>query len=99
MKTLDDAWRWYHATRDNLLRMHRLASRHWHGLPWEGQLGRDDEFRPLEGPEVISGTQYGLEFLDDLTVVVLFSVFEQSIRDHIRDKVQSESAAFAHPVL
>jgi len=99
MKTLEDAWRWYHATRDNLLRMHRLAHRHWQGLPWEGPLGRDDDFRMLEDSTVVTETKYGLDFLDDLTVVVLFSVFEQTIRDQIRDEVREESVGLSHPVL
>jgi hypothetical protein len=99
MKTLDDAWRWYHATRDNLDRMHRLARRYWQALPWEGSLGRDDDFRTLEDEEVLKETKYSLDFLDDLTVVVLFSVFEQTIRDQVRDEVQAESAGLIHPVL
>ena len=47
MKALDDAWRWYENTRDNLLRLNRLARKYWLSLPWEGALGRDDEFRLL----------------------------------------------------
>lgn len=99
MKTLDDAWKWYVNTRDNLRRMHRLASRYWPGLPWEGDLGRDDEFRTLEGEAIQSETRYGLDSLDDLTVVVLFSVFEQSIRDHIKGELVVEAAGLVHPVL
>lgn len=49
MKALDDAWRWYENTRDNLQRLHRLAGRYWQVMPWEGNLERDDEFRLLEG--------------------------------------------------
>lgn len=99
MKTLDDALRWYLNTRDNLQRMHRLARRHWQMLPWEGDLGRDEEFKLLEGSDVRAETEYSLDFLDDLTVVVLFSVFEQTIREQIRDEVEAEAAGLTHPVL
>lgn len=99
MTTLDDAWRWYSVTRENLLRMNRLARRYWQTLPWEAELGRDDEFRMLEQQDVLAETRYGLEFLDDLAVVVLFSVFEAAVRRHIAHQVGTEAAGLVHPVL
>jgi hypothetical protein len=99
MNTLDDAWRWYSVTRDNLLRMNSLARRYWQQLPWEGELGRNDEFRLLESADVLSETRFSLDFLDDLAVVVLFSVFEATIRSEVKLQVEKELVQLAHPVL
>lgn len=99
MKSLVDAWKWYTATRDNLLRMNRLADKYWRLLPWAGKLGRDDDFRLLEASDVLTETRHSLEFLDDLAVLVLFSVFEQAVRDHVRDGAGVEADALTHPVL
>jgi hypothetical protein len=99
MNTLDDAWAWYSKTRDNLLRMNRLARRYWRELPWEGALGQDNEFRLLEGSDVLDETKYSLDFLDDLAVVVLFSVFEAVIRSDAKLQVESEAAQLTHPIL
>lgn len=79
--------------------MYTLAHRYWPELPWDGSLGRNDDFRMLEDSTVVDETKYSLEFFDDVTIVVLFSVFEQTIRDHVREKVQEESVVLAHPVL
>jgi hypothetical protein len=99
MNTLDDAWRWYSVTRDNLQRMNSLARRYWQQLPWEGELGRNDEFRLLESADVLSETRFSLDFLDDLAVVVLFSVFEAVIRSDAKLQVESEAAQLTHPIL
>ena len=99
MNTLDDAWRWYSVTRENLLRMNRLSRLYWRKLPWDGVLDRDDEFRLLEAADVASDTRYGLDFLDDLAIVVLFSVFEAAIRGHVKQEVEAEAAGIVHPVL
>ncbi len=99
MKTLDDAWRWYHDTRTNLQRLNRLARRYWKYLPWDGPLGRDDDFRLLESPAVLAETAFSLEFLDDLAVVVLFSVFEQTVRGHVHGEVATAATDIRHPAL
>src|SRR5262249_3111932 len=99
MKTLDDAWTWYLSTRQNLERLNRLARKYWKDLPWEGGLGRDDDFRLLEPDTVQAETKQSLEFIDDLAVGGLFSVFEQVVRDHVKDEVSPELLKISHPVL
>ena len=99
MKTLDDAWSWYGATRQNLERMNRLGRKYWGQLPWDGELGRDDDFRILEAADIEAETRISLDFIDDLAIVVLFSVFEQGVRDHIGGELLKESEAVQHPVL
>jgi hypothetical protein len=99
MRTLDDAWRWYVATRQNLERMNRLARKYWAVLPWEGALGQDDEFRTLESSDVETETRGSVAFIDDLAVVVLFPVFEQAVRGQVGEQVRSEVATLSHPVM
>src|SRR5216684_2153350 len=99
MKTLDDARDWYDSTRKNLERMNRLARKYWDALPWDSDIGRDDDFRLLEADIVRSETETSLQFMDDLAVVVLFSVFEQIVRDHVKSEVLVEIDRISHPFL
>jgi hypothetical protein len=90
MNTLEEAWRWYEHTRHALSLMRRLAAKHWGTLPWDGGLGKDDQFRHLEGAQVREEVGYGLDHLDDLAVVVLFSVFEAVVRERVLTEVAAE---------
>src|SRR4051794_28128077 len=99
MNSLEDAWRWYRDARDLLQLMQRLAVRHWDELPWDGHLGRDDRFRTLEGTELESKARFSLDHLDDLAVIVLFSVFESLVRDRVRREVEDEAANLRHVAL
>jgi hypothetical protein len=85
MKTLADAWNWYVATKRNLERMHRLGRKHWADSSLEGaSIWQDDQFRMLEAPVIVAETTASLVPIDDLAVVVLFSVFESQVRDYLR---------------
>jgi hypothetical protein len=99
MKTLRDAWLWYAATSAQLYRMERLAEKHWEELPWAGAFGRDDTFRPLRQPEVVEEAKRGTEPLDDLAVLVFFSVFEAQVRAHVHEQVEREARTLEHPSL
>ena len=99
MISIADAWRWYDATRKSLFRIRRLAAKHWGDLPWEGSLGRDDEFRLLEAVDVIQDGNLALDYFDDVAVLVLFSVFEAQVRSHLLAEVRSEVDAIRHPAL
>jgi hypothetical protein len=52
MTTSTEAWIWYQETRHVLRVMKRMGDLHWDGLPWDGELGKDDEFKLLKGPQV-----------------------------------------------
>lgn len=100
MKSLDEAWEWYLATRKNLERFRRMADKHWEFLPWESSpLGRDDDFRTLTAEMVVVETRLGLKPFDDIAVLVLFSVFEAEVRDHIGEEIEPLAEAIQHPVL
>lgn len=100
MKSLDEAWEWYLATRKNLERFRRMADKHWEFLPWDSSpLGRDDDFRTLDAETVVVETRLGLNPFDDIAVLVLFSVFEAEIRDQVREEIGPLVEAIQHPVL
>jgi hypothetical protein len=100
MKTLADAWEWYLASRDNLKRMQRIGRRYWRAIPWETEaIGRDDEFRTLEGPQIVAETEKGLAWIEDLAIVVLFSVFEAVVRSYLVTRIQPEARGLSDPIL
>lgn len=99
MNSLDEAWRWYDSTKKQVWRMQRLAQRHWDELPWTGKFGRDNAFRTLEADDVVSESLFTLTHLDDLAIVVLFSVFEAIVRQHIAEEVRQEAVSLQHPAL
>jgi hypothetical protein len=99
MTSLEDAWRWYQATRQQLRLIQRLARRYWTELPWDGPLGRDDQIRDVDASGLVLETQSTLEELDDLAVLVLFSAFESMVRIRVLSDVKNEKSAVRHAVL
>ncbi len=100
MKTLSDAWEWYCSTKRNLERMRRLGSRYWNHPSLEvASIWQDDDFRMLEASDIVEETTTSLTPIDDLAVVVLFSVFESRVRDYLLERIQPEAAALTDPIL
>lgn len=99
MKTLAGAWRWYEAVQGQLYLIGRLASKHWNALPWQGALGRDQVFIDAKPENVAAEARFGVEHLDDLAVLVLFSVFEAQLRDRVAKAVKKEASALRHHAL
>ncbi|MBY0522660.1 MAG: hypothetical protein K2R98_04655 [Gemmataceae bacterium] len=96
MNSLDEAWRWYENTYQQLYLMERLARRYWEQLPWEKVLDRDDHFRDLNSSRVEAGAKFSLAHLNDLAVVVLFSVFESIVRAQVLDELAAEEGHLRH---
>jgi hypothetical protein len=101
MKTLDNAWRWYQDARASLKRIHRIGAKHWLSFSGEagGALRRDDHFRMLESQDITEPSGNALEELDDLAIVVMFSVFEGIVRDAILRQIRPEAARLRHQSL
>ncbi len=100
MKTLADAWNWYEATKRNLARMGRLGRKHWDDPSLEGaSIWQDDQFRMLEASEIVAETTTSLKPIDDLAVVVLFSVFESHVRGYLAVRMKPEVDALTDPIL
>jgi hypothetical protein len=104
MTTLDDAWAWYAAVGEGARRLAHLA-RHWDELPWESEeqwvraLARDNALGSVGGRELQAGAGLIKNELDDLAVLVLFSVFEANVRDWVESRVRPEVARIEEPSL
>jgi hypothetical protein len=94
--TLDDAWQWYKSVRRLARTMERMGEKHWDNLPWDSSLGRDNQLIQLTSAEVLNDSQSALDNLDDLCVLLLFSVFEAIIRERILAEVEAELPPLRH---
>lgn len=102
MKTLKDAWQWYQDTKRSLKLIHRLGEKHWSGLSDATgieRLFRDDAFRTLEASDIVATSSNALTHLDDLAIVVLFSVFEAILRESIVDDIVPQAENLRHQSL
>ncbi|MHB1560250.1 MAG: hypothetical protein ACYC61_22595 [Isosphaeraceae bacterium] len=99
MTTLQEAWIWDQETRRVLRVAKRLGDLHWDRLPWDGELGKDEELKPFQGAQVAGQADRALAQLDDLAIVLFFSVFESTVRERIRAEVGVEKLTLQHPVL
>lgn len=99
MKTLAEAWRWYLAVQGQLRLIGRLARKHWNELPWGGAFGKDQAFLDAKPEVVVADAQFGEDHLDDLAVLVLFSVFEAELRDYVAEGVKKEAKGLRHYAL
>jgi hypothetical protein len=97
--TLDDAWRWYDAVRRLAWAMDRLGDKYWDRPEWDEALGRDNHFRHLGSDEIRRWSRTVLTDLDDLGVLLLFSVFEASVRARAIDDIERALPTFHHPAL
>jgi hypothetical protein len=100
MKTIADAWNWYEATKSNLTRMQRLGRNYWdHPSLEAASIWQDDESRMLEASDIVEETTTSLKPIDDLAVVVLFSVFESHVRDYLVEQLEPEAGGLTDPIL
>jgi hypothetical protein len=97
--SLADAWRWYVSTKELTLAMQALGKRHWVSLPWGGDLGKDNRLRHIEAPEILGWAEVILDDLDDLCVLLLFSVFEATVRERALSDVNAALPPLRHPAL
>jgi hypothetical protein len=97
MKSLDEAWRWFKQTKSQLQRFGRPGRRYWDDLDWDGSLGRDDELKNLEGEHIDATSRACLVHLEDLAVMVLFSVFEGIVRERVLSGIRLEQERITHP--
>lgn len=96
---LDDAWKWYSSVHQTTLAMLAMGKKHWDALPWEGALGRDERLRQIQASEILDWVKVVLADLDDLCVLLLFSVFEATVRERALADVAAELPTLRHPAL
>jgi hypothetical protein len=100
MKTLADAWDWYRSTRLSLEQIQRIGRKYWDEIPWEtAAIGRDDDSRMVEAEDIEVATKASLAPIDDLAVVVLFSVFESLVRIFLVGLIKPEAVELSNPIL
>jgi hypothetical protein len=96
--SLDDAWRWYAAVKTLALDTRRLA-RKWDDPALWDVLSQDNRFRELSAADLKDRAETILDDLDELAVLVLFSVFEVTVRDRARADVDRETGSIQHPAV
>lgn len=100
MKTLMDAWQWYESARANLIRMRRLGTNHWdHESLRNASIWLDDRFKEVEAVDIKRETDIAIKPLEDLGVLVLFSVFEAAVRDYLEGIIRPMTGNLGHPIL
>jgi hypothetical protein len=100
MTTLADAWSWYEATKLSLLRIHRLGANHWSDPSLDSaSIWQDEHFKTLEAGQIVTHAETSLAPIDDLAVVVLFSVFESRVRDFLIELIEPHAANITDAIL
>jgi hypothetical protein len=101
ISSLDDAWRWYEGARVLAQTMGRMGRKHWNDLPWgdDSPLGRDERLRDMTATTLVEQSRVVSDDLDDLCVLLLFSVFEATVRDRVLADVEAELPTVHHKAL
>lgn len=97
--SLADAWAWYEAVRTQARYLQRLGHRHWDRPEWYEALSLDDVFRHVEKGDLEEGAVRVLRDLDDLGVLLMFSVFEATVRDRAWADVEESLPERLHPMV
>lgn len=99
ISSLRDAWKWYEQVRALAGHMQRLGERFWDRDEWAQALGHDNRFRHVESSALGEGARTILSDLDDLAVLLMFSVFEAIVRNRALDDVIGSLPDQLHPVV
>jgi len=98
IRSLDDAEKWYGAVKSLAAYMRRIAPL-WDHEAIAEVLGRDNRLREVSSAELTDKATAVLEDLDDLAVLVLFLVFEATVRARTEADVDREIAELRHPAV
>lgn len=99
IRTLDDAWKWYKAV-DRLVRhMRRMAANYWDREELSNLLSRDSIFRNRTAAAILDDANRIEEDLEDLAVLVLFTVFEAEVRGVAQLDAERLLRETAHPAM
>jgi hypothetical protein len=97
--SLEDAWTWYESVMLLTRHMRRLGERFWNREEWSDALGRDNHFRHVQSAHIRVRVETTLADLDDLGVLLLFSVFEAIVRDQAKLDVRQSLPHSLHPAV
>jgi hypothetical protein len=98
IRSLDDAWNWYSAVRTLAYDMRKLAGI-WDNQELHEILSRAERLRERTTADLLKAANAILGDLDDLAVLVLFSVFEVTVRDRAKADVDRETVSIQHPAV
>ena len=94
IRSLEDAWSWYEAVQKLVGMMDRMARRYWsdevEGQTLKETLHKDNVFRHIESATIQDLAKRVVEDLDDLAVLLLFSVFEATVRERTLEEMDRE---------
>jgi hypothetical protein len=96
--SLDDAWNWYAAVKTLAQDMRRFAKL-WDDPRLAEALGRDNNLRDRTSVDIVDMTTTVLDELDVLSVLVMFSVFEATVRSRASADVEKETGSIRHPAV
>lgn len=99
MTSLEDAWHWCDSVHSLTQMMQRLGRKYWEKLPWEGLLDRDEHLRHADAADISDRSDTVFADLDDLCVLLLFSVFESTVRAKVLADINAELPPLQHPTL
>jgi hypothetical protein len=97
--SLDDAREWYEGVKTLAGWMARMGRRYWDHETVAPVLGMDTQFREVEKGDIDLRAKRVSDDLDDLCVLLLFSVFESIVRDRALMDVETELPTARHPAL
>jgi hypothetical protein len=95
IRSLEDAWEWYTAVRTLAYDMRHLAGR-CDRPEWAEVLRHDNRLRHRTAAQLSDMARTILDDLDDLAVLVLFSVFEATVRSQAGADVDREITRISH---
>lgn len=102
-EALKDAWEWCASVKQLVTMMDRISKRYWdkdENKTLGETLHRDNRFREIEAEEIQGRVERVLKSLDDLAILLLFSVFEADVRNRVLEELENEAATPPrHPVL
>ncbi len=79
--------------------MDRLGRKFWGLEEWAEPLGLDNRFRSVEATDLRENAKIILDDLDDLGVLLMFSVFEANVRDKAWTDVKDSLTKPLHPAV
>jgi hypothetical protein len=98
IRSLEDAERWYRAVKSLAVYVKRIAGL-WDEEAIAEVLGRDNRLREVTSAELTDKATTVLQDLNDLGVLVLFSVFEATVRARTEADIEREMAELRHPAV
>ena len=99
ISSLDDAWGWYTSVRTLTTQMDRLGRKYWDREELALLLGRDNVFRSVRASQLQERATTILGDLDDLAVLLMFSVFEAIVRYRAELDIEHSLPRQLHPAV